>query len=67
MKTKTIMSAPTREELEKMINEYYFSNNFSIADDNKTVINSKTGRVLGKDEGYEVKQRKGRWAWTRAE
>ena len=30
-----IASAITKEELEKMINEYYFSNNYIITEDNK--------------------------------
>lgn len=65
MKRVTIMSAPTREELEQMINEYYYTTNCIISDDNTSVINKKTGKVWNKDNGYEVRQTKRRWAFVK--
>lgn len=65
MKRVTIMSAPTREELEQMINEYYYTTNCIISDDNTSVINKKTGKVWNKNNGYEVRQTKHRWAFVK--
>lgn len=41
MKTKTIMSTGAREDLVKMINEYYYSKNYIITEDNR-IYNTKT-------------------------
>ena len=63
MKWKTMCSAPTREGLEKLINEYFCSTNYRIAEDNATVINIGNGMKWDEADGYKVKQRKGRWCW----
>ena len=64
-KTRTICSAPTKQELEKLINEYFCSTNCVIMDDNTTVLNVKNGIRWDKNEGFSIKQRKGRWMWVR--
>lgn len=53
MKFKCIMSAPTKEELVKMINEYFYSSNYIITDDGK-IYNTKTKQTL--DYLYQVKR-----------
>lgn len=42
---KIIASAPTKEDLEKMINEFYVSDNYIITDENK-VYNKKLNKTL---------------------
>lgn len=44
-KTTCIMSAPSKEELEKMINNYYFSKEYFINDDYK-IEHKITGKIL---------------------
>lgn len=41
-----IASAPTKERLEKMINAFYYSENWFINSNDKAE-NSKTGKILG--------------------
>lgn len=53
MKFKCVMSAPTKEELIKMINEYFYSDNYTITDDGK-IYNTKTEQTL--DYLYQVKR-----------
>lgn len=43
---KCVMSAPTKEELIKMINEYFYSDNCTITDDGEIYI-TKTEQALG--------------------
>lgn len=52
-----IGSAGSKEDLEKMINEYYYSTNYRITDDGK-IYNIKTQKLL---EGVRVIQKRGRW------
>ena len=52
-----ICSAPTRPMMEKMINNYYYSNSYRIQDDG-TVFNAKKNAVL---DSVMVEQRRGRW------
>lgn len=40
MKTKTLATAPTKEEITAYINEYYFSKNYEVLD-NGTIHNTK--------------------------
>lgn len=63
MKSKCILSAPTTEELEKLINEYYCSRNYVI--DGGRVLNRKTGQYL--DGVYVVLKPKARWQMRRWE
>jgi hypothetical protein len=63
MKSKCILSAPTTEELEKLINEYYCSRNYVI--DGDRVLNRKTGQYL--DGVYVVLKPKARWQMRRWE
>lgn len=42
---KLICSASTKEELEKMINAYYYSKNYIITDDMK-IYNTKTEKYI---------------------
>lgn len=41
MKTKVVISANNKNELEKMLNEYYYSENYYIDDDLKIKNNIK--------------------------
>ena len=52
-----ICSAGTREALETMINEFYYSDSYRIQDDG-TVFNAKKNAVL---DSTMVEQRRGRW------
>lgn len=56
-----IMSAGTKQDLEKMINEYYFSTNYIITEDNQ-VYNTKKETVL---EGVKVEFKHKRWKFVR--
>lgn len=61
MKTKTIMSTGTREDLVKMINEYYYSKNYIIIEDNR-IYNTKTEKFV---DDFIVKFYRGRWKVVR--
>ena len=56
-----IASAITKEELEKIINEYYFSNNYIITEDNK-IYNMKKEIYL---ESVQVTFKRNRWRFER--
>jgi hypothetical protein len=61
---KCILSAPTAEDLERLINEYYGSENYRI--DGNLVFNRKTMEHL--DGVYVVcLRRSGRWQMRRRE
>lgn len=53
---KLIASAGTIEQLEKLINQYFFSTSYKI--DGKQVTNAKTGKTL---DGYKVTAKKSRY------
>lgn len=57
MKNQIIASAGSKECLEKLINEYYMSENYLVTDDNK-VYNKKLNKVL---EGVQVIYQRKRW------
>ena len=59
MKTYCICSAPTKEELQTMINRYFYSKNYVITDDNK-VYNTKLEKYYPEDDAIIV-VKKGRW------
>lgn len=63
MKTKCIISAPDKAELEKQINEYYFSTNYYITEEMQ-VKSAKTGKIL---IGFIVKATKNRWQFRKIE
>ena len=65
MKTYCICSAPTKADLEKMINKYFFSENYVITEDNK-VYNTKTERYYPAESAVVV-EKKGRWQFRRIE
>lgn len=56
-----IASAGTKEDLEEMINKYYFSTNYMITENNE-VFNTKKDKVL---DGVKVENKKGRWRFIR--
>ena len=58
-KNKTLASAPTKEELENLINRFYYSKNYVITDDNK-VYNTKNDKFL---DDVGVTQKRGRWVF----
>lgn len=53
---KLIASAGTIEQLEKMINQYFYSASYKI--DGEQVTNTKTGKTL---DGYKVTAKKSRY------
>jgi hypothetical protein len=53
---KLIASAGTIEQLEKLINQYFFSTSYKI--DGEHVTNTKTGKTL---DGYKVTAKKSRY------
>lgn len=61
MANNLIASAGTKEDLEEMINKYYFSNNYIITDDNK-VCNTKKDCIL---DSVKVEVKKGRWRFVK--
>lgn len=52
-----VVSAPTQERVLKLINEFYFTTN-CIIDENNKVLNTKLNRILG-----EVKKEKSRFVY----
>ncbi len=56
-----IASATSKEDLEVMINKYYFSSNYIITEKNE-VYNTKKQCVLG---GVKVEVKKNRWRFIR--
>lgn len=56
-KRRLVCSAPDRETLQTMINEYLFSENWKIADDMR-VYNDKTGKSIG-----IATVKRGRWRY----
>lgn len=61
MNSKLICSTGNKEDLQKMINEYYFSSNYIIKE-NGEVYNTKKDKVL---DGVRVENKKGRWRFIR--
>ena len=57
MKKKLIASAGDKENLEKLINEFYFSENCVITENNE-VYNKKLDKIL---EGVKVVYSRKRW------
>ena len=55
---RVIISSPTREELEKKINEYFYSENYIITDDLE-IYNYKMDKFA--DRHYQIRQSRGRW------
>lgn len=53
---RLIASAGTIEQLEKLINQYFFSTSYKI--DGEQVTNTKTGKTL---DGYKVATKKSRY------
>lgn len=52
-----IGSAGSKEDLERMINDHFYSNNYKITDDGK-IYNKSRDIVL---DGFKVVQKRGRW------
>ena len=63
MKTYLIGSAVSKEQLEKAINDYYYSKNYVIMDDG-TVHNTTTKKTL---DDVRAIQKKNRWRFERIE
>lgn len=62
MATNCVLSAPSKKELENLINAFYFSNNYSINESNMTVEH----KIRGQLHGYVVKRTKdGRWQFRK--
>lgn len=60
-KGSLLASASNKEELEKMINEYYLSTNY-IIDEHNNIFNTKKQSIL---DGVKVVLNKGRWRFER--
>lgn len=56
-----IASAGTKEDLQEMINQYYFSTNCVITENNE-IFNTKKNKVL---DGVKVENKNGRWRFIR--
>jgi hypothetical protein len=56
-----IGSAPTKEQLEKGINDYYYSKDYTITEQGE-VYSTIRGKAL---DGVRVIQKKGRWRFER--
>ena len=61
MKTVMRFSTGSKADLEKMINEYFYSENYVITDDNR-VYNSKLGKYL---DDYIIQEKKPRWSFRK--
>jgi hypothetical protein len=59
MKTKCLISSPSKEELKKAINKFYYSENYIITDDNR-IYNTKLEKYLDNDS-LIITAKKGRW------
>lgn len=62
MKAKTVISAPTKEDLEKCINRYFYSDNYYISEDNRLC-----NKVKDAPTSYIIVEKKGRWYFKRVE
>ena len=56
-KYRLLARSPTLEDIEKCINEFYFSENYEVSEDG-VVRNKKTGKVL---DDVRVIEKKGRF------
>lgn len=56
-----LASAGTKEQLEKLINEFYCSNNYIITEDN-LIYNTKKEKVL---DGVKITVSRNRWRFER--
>jgi hypothetical protein len=61
MKTVIRFSTGSKSDLEKMINEYFYSENYVITDDNR-VYNSKLDKYL---DDYIIQKKKSRWSFRK--
>lgn len=61
MKTVIRFSAGSKADLEKIINEYFCSENYVITDDNR-VYNSKLEKYL---DDYIIQKKKSRWSFRK--
>ena len=61
MKTIMRFSTSSKADLEKMINEYFCSENYIITEDNR-VYNRKTEKYL---DDYIIQVKKSRWSFRR--
>lgn len=63
MKTKCVLSTNNKEDLEKMINQYFYSESYIITEDNR-VYNRKTEKYL---DDFIIQEKKSRWSFRRIE
>lgn len=61
MKTVMRFSTGSKADLEKMINEYFYSENYVITEDNR-VYNSKLDKYL---DDYIIQEKKSRWSFRK--
>lgn len=62
MKSKIIASAPTKEDLQKLINRYFYSDNYYI-DENSKLCN----KVKDAPTNYIIIEKKGRYYFKKLE
>jgi hypothetical protein len=58
MKSKCLISSPSKEQLQKAINDFYYSENYIITDDNK-IYNTKLEKYL--ENNLTITAKNGRW------
>lgn len=63
MKTKCVLATNSKEDLQKMINQYFYSENYIITEDNR-VYNRKTEKYL---DDFIIQEKKSRWSFRRIE
>ena len=63
MKTKCILATNNKEDLQKMLNQYFYSENYIITEDNR-VYNRMTEKYL---DDFIIQEKKSRWSFRRIE
>lgn len=61
MKATVYASSATKEGLEKLINEFYYSKNYIITEDMR-IYNTKTGKTI---DSMAVRQTRGKWQFVK--
>ena len=55
-----IATSATEDEITKLVNEYFYTTNCTITDDNK-IFNSKLDKIV---DGFDITIKRGRWIFS---